>query len=46
MALVENEVIVNEANDKCWETGIFTDECDCFTCEYSSVCSGSDAEDE
>ena len=33
--------------DKCWETGIFTDDCDCELCNHKHNCSGYEpAEDD
>ena len=33
-------------NDRCYETGIFNDRCDCSTCEHKYECSGSDDDEE
>lgn len=33
-------------NDNCYQTGNFTDECDCNLCQWQRVCSGSDLDDE
>jgi len=33
-------------NDICWETGNYSDNCCCATCEHSHECSGSDADDD
>jgi len=35
-----------KADEKCWETGIYQNECDCYFCEHKEECSGSDADDE
>lgn len=34
-----------EANEECWETGTYSDDCDCSICDYKHDCSGSDSED-
>lgn len=33
-------------NDKCYQTGNYTDDCDCNLCSHQRECSGSDLEDE
>lgn len=30
----------------CWQTGIFTDSCECEFCEHKEECSGYEDEDE
>lgn len=33
-------------NEKCWETGNYTDNCDCYLCGHKDKCSGYDKEKE
>ena len=36
-----------DQNERCWETGQFTDDCDCELCDHNFECSGyEDSEDE
>ncbi len=35
-----------DATDHCWETGTYTDECICETCEHRHECSGFDDDNE
>ena len=32
--------------DLCWETGVFTDDCECEFCNHKEECSGYDKNDE
>ncbi len=34
------------SNDTCWETGNYTDDCDCDLCEHRYECSGYNEEDD
>ena len=36
---------MNEYNELCWSTGVYSDACDCYTCPHRSECSGSDMDD-
>ena len=36
----------NNSNEKCWETGVYSGDCDCSTCDHSHECSGSNTDDE
>lgn len=33
-------------NEKCYQTGIYTDECDCYLCDHNCECSGSNLEED
>lgn len=33
-------------NEKCWETGNYTDNCDCELCPHKYECSGYDGEED
>lgn len=37
---------MKDVNDLCWETGHYSDKCDCNTCIHRDECSGSNADDE
>lgn len=32
--------------EKCWQTGIYTDDCECEFCEHKFECSGYESDDE
>ena len=32
--------------DKCWETGEYTDDCNCGCCDHKEECSGADLDDD
>ena len=32
--------------EKCWQTGIYTDDCECEFCEHKYECSGYEDEDD
>ena len=32
-------------NESCWQTGNYTDQCDCETCNHKEECSGYDKDD-
>ena len=32
--------------DKCWETGEYTDDCNCEVCDHKEECSGADLDDD
>lgn len=34
------------ANDNCWYTGNYTDDCDCEFCSHKNECSGYEGEEE
>ena len=36
----------NLANERCWETGNYSDLCVCDICEHSGECSGFEDEDD
>lgn len=42
--IIKNKT-TEEANEKCWETGNYSDDCDCSVCDYKYDCSGSDDEE-
>lgn len=33
-------------NEFCWETGNYTDDCDCYLCPHKGECSGYDGEED
>lgn len=33
-------------NDRCYQTGNYTDDCDCNLCSHQRECSGSDLDEE
>ena len=35
-----------EQTEYCWETGEYTDECDCEMCEHKFECSGYESDDD
>ena len=35
-----------EPTDICWNTGRFTDDCDCEMCDHKDECSGNDNHDD
>ena len=35
-----------EPNEKCWETGEYTDDCVCELCPHNGECSGYDNHDD
>ena len=37
---------MNDYNEMCWNTGIYSDCCDCMLCSHKDECSGSDMEDD
>lgn len=37
---------MTNANENCWQTGNYTDECDCEFCMHKCECSGYEGEDE
>ena len=38
--------VIDRANEFCWQTGKYNDECDCNMCEHSFECSGSGKDDD
>lgn len=46
-SLIEaNNNVTEIANERCWSTGIYTNNCDCGMCDHSYECSGSDTDDD
>ena len=39
-------ILIFNANENCWDTGIFTDECDCEVCIHKDECSGGNENDD
>ena len=37
---------MTNANENCWRTGRYTDECDCELCPHKQDCSGYEGDDE
>ena len=37
---------ITQPNDVCWETGNYTDCCDCELCEHKHECSGYEKDDD
>lgn len=37
---------MNNANENCWYTGDYTDECDCEFCSHKHECSGYEGDNE
>lgn len=46
----EETNIIKEKNqnptDRCWETGVYTDDCICDFCSHKEICSGYDYSDD
>ena len=45
-APIPQEGVDMNPNDRCYQTGNYTDDCDCNLCSHQRECSGSDLEDE
>lgn len=40
------EALRMEPTELCWETGNYTDDCDCELCDHNFECSGYDRDDD
>lgn len=38
--------VTEDCNDRCFETGIYNDRCDCATCSHKYECSGSEYDED
>lgn len=42
----EHEDLMMDLNEKCWETGYYSDECICELCDHRYECSGYDSSED